>query len=326
MIFISSKATECIAFGPLSVEQLYFVMDDSDDDIIRISTMFVDLFMGICQDLVQLWMSLAVSYHQRYLREVSSLGLQFYNDCCFMAHHLVALSIATNHGDALITDNVRRRMAEQGAVRYLWLIQMVEPLKALGKRFFVHHLHNQRETILRSLRITNQFRNVESAAVKEEIEQSFSESLISISQFMASSRSTIPDKVLFKIGGRLLECICGRVVDQVMQRIDAAEHSDIGINAAHNISLIIRTVTKFELLSNDYPYMTRFIDKTWRQFTYLGLILDRDCNLLLLTKELNKGSLDVFEKQALIKLVCAIWSDSTKRAAMIRKIESRFSE
>ena len=96
------------------VEQMYYVVDDSDEDIIRISTLFVDLFMSMVTNVVQLWMSLAVSYHERYFNEVSSLGFQFYNDCSFMAHHLVHLSIATNHGDALITDNVRAKMEEQG--------------------------------------------------------------------------------------------------------------------------------------------------------------------------------------------------------------------
>ena len=69
-------------------EEMYFATDDSDEDIISLSTLYVDLVMALCRSLVQMWLSLCPVLHGRHLSEVSALDFLFHNDCAFIAAHL----------------------------------------------------------------------------------------------------------------------------------------------------------------------------------------------------------------------------------------------
>lgn len=302
------------------IEQMYYIDDDSKEDIVCLATMYVDLFMDICRHIIQLWMSLSTSYHKQYFNKVASLGFQFYNDCSFLSYHLCQLSIATNHGNLLITDKIRSLMESKNIVKYMWFTDYIQPLKSLGKKYFIFHLHNQRQTILKCLKIINKFHAVDKLHIYENIKTAFDESLVSISQFLNGCRSIIPDKNLYTIGGKLLQCVCDKVVDEVMCRIDSIKMSDISVTAAHNISRIITHVSEFEILSNDLEYMTRNIS-VWDKFIKLGDILHEEQSLAQLTKELNSGALDCFDSVTLSKLICALFQESEKRNKFIQGVE-----
>ena len=128
--------------------------------------------------------------------------------------------------------------------------------------------------------------------------------------------------LLYQIGGKLLECVCERVVDEVESRItsDDTKNTDIGVEAAHNISMIVNHISRFEILSNDLEYMTRNI-KIWKKFIKLGDILHKDQTLNSLTSELNQGEFDCFTQKILEKLICALFDDSEKRKKFIRGIK-----
>ena len=225
------------------------------------------------------------------------------------------LSIKTNHGNLLITDNVRTNL------KYLWFTDYIQSLKSLGKQYFIYHLHNQRTTILKSLSNIHKFNDIAKPQQFENLKQNFSESLGSISQFLNSSRSIIPDSLLYQIGEKLLKCICDCVMDEISKRI---HDSDIGVTAAHNISLIIKHIETFDILSNDFEYLTMNISKTWKKFIKLGDVLHEDQSLLSLTKELNDGEFDdLFSKQDLIQLICALFDESDKRMKFIQAINNR---
>ena len=126
-----------------------------------------------------------------------------------------------------------------------------------------------------------------------------------------------------------MECVVSEVVNHLMDRVssDSAQMiMDISIEAAHNISEIIKYIAQFEILSNDLEYMTRNFGKLWKKFVKLGHILDKDMSLSALTMQLNQGELDVFEKSTLKKLICALLTDSEKRKTFIEDIELMLDE
>ena len=49
------------------IEQMYYIDGGGDDDILSLSTMYVDLFMNICRNIIELWMSLSISYHKKFI-------------------------------------------------------------------------------------------------------------------------------------------------------------------------------------------------------------------------------------------------------------------
>ena len=303
------------------IEEMYYI-DNNDNDILNLATMYVDLFMNICRNIIELWMSLSISYHKKYFYDVSSLGFQFYNDCSFLSFNLLKLSIKTNHGNLLITDNIKNNLIISDTInlKYIWFTDYIQLLKSLGKQYFIYHLHKQRITILKSLSNINKFNGIDNRKIFENLKQNFSESLISIAQFLKGSRSIIPDNLLYQIGEKLLKCICNCVINEILKRIN---DSDIGVNAAHNISLIIKHIETFEILINDMQYLTKNISKIWKKFIKISDILDKDASLLSLTKELNNGELDVFNKKILIQLICALFDESDKRSKFIQAVDLR---
>eukprot|EP01084_Bolivina_argentea_P198432 339782_1 len=219
-------------------------------------------------------------------------------------------------------------MGNKQICKYIWFTHYIQPLKSLGKQYFILHLHNQRQTILKSLENIDKFQNIEQENVFKDIKHSFSESLISISQFLNGCRSIIPDNLLYQISGKLLQCVCNQVVNHVLDRVENSQNpqtSDISIDAAHNISMVIKHIEKFELLSNDLEYMTRDM-KIWKSFIKLGHILDKDMSLAELTNQLNHGLLDVFDEQSLINLICALFQQSEKRKTFINDVAKLFDD
>ena len=54
--------------------------------------------------------------------------------------------------------------------------------------------------------------------------------------------------MLYQIGGKLLECIIERFIDEIMDRIASFFDSDISTQTGNNISLLIKHISNFELL------------------------------------------------------------------------------
>ncbi len=92
----------------------------------------IQLLMDICRGIVEIWINMSIGYHKKHLLDVPSLGFQFHNDCSFLAHHLTHLSVRTNHG--------RKEGTDVKSKHFIWFMDFVRPLNALGQKYLIHHL------------------------------------------------------------------------------------------------------------------------------------------------------------------------------------------
>eukprot|EP01084_Bolivina_argentea_P238680 400984_1 len=201
----------------------------------------------------------------------------------------------------------------------------------MNKTEFAHaniqfSLHQQ--IIEKTLNIINYFYGISKPQMYQLVKAAVSESLISIYQFLNVFRSTIPHDLLYQMGGKLLDCVCGQIVNSVTERVyfPQVQNSDISVDSAHNISLLISHIKTFYINNKSLKNDMKFLVKNatiWNKFIKLGAILDKDQSFYTLNQQLNEGELTIFDNETLIKIVCAVFQKSDMRTNFIKLIKEK---
>ncbi len=114
-----------------------------------------------------------------------------------------------------------------------------------------------------------------------------------------NTKSVIPDLLLYQIGGKLLQVIAGRFVDESIARISSGDESaDMSVKEAANVSLLVGHIRNFDSLKGDMEYMTRYT-KDWKTLLAVASILDEKQSLKSLTEELDSGAYDMFDGETI---------------------------
>lgn len=163
----------------------------------------IEAFYNV-RDLFVLFRAIMPIYHQDSIEFIPSRAMLFYNDCVYIAHHLLTLG---HH-----YQNKLRPPLDSTAT----FIDMVPAYRHLGQMYFKKQLRRQKEKLLNSLKQINGFENLSDDNKLENTETIFRNIIYQLDNLSKDWKMILANEVYLQAIGLLFNSLLEEILNEVL--------------------------------------------------------------------------------------------------------------
>lgn len=278
------------------------------------------LLLHTCRDMAWIFIAVAPLYGEKALRELVWGSLLFFNDCLYLSSHLSHLSSSLHL--SLISLSCPDRSP---AI----LADLVQPLLTLGKRVFKAQLQRQKESLLEELQKTAELFSAVDEDEQFELHLSLERAQLQLVPINKHCVELLTEKESIMIMMGLCNALAEKLVAIILSL------TDISAESGSHLHEILCTVLEglgvegpglFEGLKEYKEALVVQLRKSShvRRLMQVRVVLRPEQSLAGLGTEIDKGQLKDLSSDQLTRLICAIWTETEKRAALLSRI-SRYA-
>ncbi|ORX68450.1 Zw10-domain-containing protein [Anaeromyces robustus] len=156
------------------------------------------------RDLFVLFRAISTLYHQDSIEFIPNRAMLFYNDCIYIAHHLLTLG---HHYQSKL------RPPLDSTVTF---IDMVPTYRQLGQMYFKKQLRRQRDIILNDLKQINGFENLSDDNKLENTERIFRNILYQLDYLSKNWKIILANEVYLQAIGLLFNSLLEEILNEVL--------------------------------------------------------------------------------------------------------------
>ncbi|KAI8390867.1 Centromere/kinetochore Zw10-domain-containing protein, partial [Radiomyces spectabilis] len=261
----------------------------------------------VTQELTDLYRAITPSFHRSYFLSNPAHALVFRNDCFWLAHQIVeklAVQKETRQFEGLTTmfANTARALRDLGNSWYQ---------VAITQRMQVIHAFLDKLEGFTTIGEGRQQEQTCHQAIMGAVEQAQS--------YAHATRSVLDPSLFLNMMGFIVDGILERMIKEL------EDLTDIGAQESHLIASLLNSLAQlvngFDLPGRDASEPTVIgLVPHWKKFWLLKDMLEM--NLRDIMDHFRRGDLELFDKQELVRLICALFADTQVREASIQEIES----
>ncbi|ORY64675.1 hypothetical protein LY90DRAFT_668060 [Neocallimastix californiae] len=258
----------------------------------------IEAFYNV-RDLFVLFRAITPIYHQDSIEFIPSRAMLFYNDCVYIAHHLLTLG---HH-----YQNKLRPPLDSTAT----FIDMVPAYRRLGQMYFKKQLRRQRNKLLNNLKQINGFENLSDDNKLENTESIFRNIIYQLDNLSKDWKIILANEVYLQVIGLLFNSLLEDILNEVLNI------KSISNNEIHQLKyllslLVIHSKEWFtftigsgkEKITKQAPIL-KYVE-LWEKFQQLFNVLEISIHQIL---ERGWSKFNKFTKQELLIIFNARFRD-----------------
>eukprot|EP00043_Microstomoeca_roanoka_P026135 m.10817 g.10817 ORF g.10817 m.10817 type:complete len:728 (-) comp6241_c1_seq1:508-2691(-) len=261
----------------------------------------VQLFFTV-RDVLALFHAIVPTVHAKALEAAPQLAVTLYNDCIYIAHHLLSLGY------------VYRGSLPEELQPVATFVDLVPMFRDLGHAQLEAMMKKQLENIESTLDMCQGFGETGNPGRFDTVDRAIKQTLHQLAVFTKISRGVMQPAVFDACLGSLISIVVNRVVAEILHLQDISEEETTHLG--HFISLLLEQLRATwnremseEALLDQVP--------TWERLVQLQEIL---AERLVVIKEKFDAGYWVFSATELRGLIKAIFADSARRQDILRSI------
>lgn len=279
--------------------------------------------------------------HSESIQTNSELCAVFHNNCMYISHHLMLMSFQNRELFVRIAEYEKQNKKfikdNKEVKQHVTMLDLIIQFRKLGEKFFNHQLCIYKQEILNTIRSTNGFEMIEKN--RDEIVESALCKVNEIIQKLAMAwKPILPAYMYLEVMGKIYDLVLKECIRQVQKLSDITKDEsdklnellsmfcqceDIFDNVIPNESLeniihqYIPHYKKFSGITDIMLLSLAEIMENFRQKVYQGFIPETNSDGNINPNYLKDG----FYPEELIKLIKALFSESSLRSKSIEEIK-----
>lgn len=257
-------------------------------------------------------------YQKKSLKTVPSLAMSFFNDCFYIALHLLTLGL--QYQDRLPQDKTGT----------FTLVDLVPLFRQLGEKQYREQLTIQRSVLLEILQEARGLGDTHLRSRYAEVERSLKRVMHHLTHLSRVWKDVLPRHIYLRAIGSLLDGVLEHLTLQFEKLQDISEeethHLHKLLSAFFDCSFFFsprsaaerradREAEEEEIEKERRQDMTKRYAHSWSKFVKMVNILDS--KLVVIVDAYVKGLMPEFKAEELKAIICALFSDSPLRKSQL---------
>ncbi|XP_052800969.1 centromere/kinetochore protein zw10 homolog [Mya arenaria] len=269
----------------------------------------VQLFCAV-RSMFEMFCSVFPIYHKRSLDTLPQFTALHYNNCMYIAHHLMTLG-----------HQFSKRLPETINSTF---VDLVPQIRRLGSESFIQQLVKQKAQMSEYLSSANGFLNVSEQATFLASEKAIKQVLHQLTHLQNVWMEVLPPSNYRKAIGGLLNGVVMELVDSVVELEDISADDAVQLSRLIN-SIVERAPELFKVPSEESSNTTVELQRNvakWQRFRELDMVLNASMIDISERWAEGKGPLAIaFTANEIKQLIRALFQNTDRRAAMLNKIK-----
>ncbi|CAG8623836.1 9996_t:CDS:10 [Paraglomus brasilianum] len=252
-------------------------------------------------DLLDLYRALMPVYHYEKFTSIPALTMLFHNDCMWLSRELTKLQKQY----AGLFDEIGKEFVYN---------ETVENLRELGTSWFNLQIDKQKQALSEIFDELNGLQQSTTEAKFEACKKAMMEIIYTVQLVSKVWKTVLPSPSHYKAISALIDHILLRMIEEV------EDLSDIALEESSHLNIICTMLYELERMFPKSEPIGKH-SKAWHKFQQITEILN--LSLAEIMDRFRGGILREFETAELVKLICALFSETPIRGLSIREIRGQ---
>lgn len=276
--------------------------------------------LATCRDMVWMFIATAPLYWEKFIRETVWGAILLLNDCQYLANHLAHLNTCLN------LDLVMLGCPDRSPAI---LVDLVPHLLTVGRRVFKAQLQRQKSLLVEELNhAATLFGTVETDDQRFELHSSIERVLLQLTPVNKICLELLTERETRMIMVGLYCALAERLVEIVLSLSDISAENGASMHEILCTVLEGLGVEGSGVQEGSKEYKAELVaalkgSPPVRRLMQVRSLLQPEQSLLGVTNEFSQGQLADLSSNQLTHLVCAVWTETDKRASLLARISGR---
>ncbi|CAG8494488.1 1531_t:CDS:10 [Paraglomus occultum] len=252
-------------------------------------------------DLFDLYRVLMPVYHYEKFTSIPALAMLFYNDCMWLSRELIKLQKQF----AGLFDEIGKEVVYN---------ETVENLRELGTSWFNLQIDKQKQALSELFDELNGLQQSATEAKFEACKKAMMEIIYTVQLVSKVWQTVLPSPSHYKAISALIDHILLRMIEEV------EDLADIALEESSHLNIICTMLYELERMFPKTEPIGKH-SRAWHKFQQITEILN--LSLAEIMDRYRGGILREFETEELVKLICALFSETAIRGRSVREIRGQ---
>lgn len=269
----------------------------------------VQLFY-VARNMVDLFCAVMPSYHRKTLSDLPRMAAVQYNNCMYLAHHLITLG-----------HQFHSKLPPPLNSQTTTFIDQVPLVRQLGEECFLTEIKKQSACILDFLKSFGGFSGVSHDQHREVVRHLLQGALLHINKLSKVYLEVLPTPMHHKAVGELLETLVSEIIQLILSMEDIAADDATELHSILNVVMEKGSPSLLLTTEESASESVATYCKNWKKLKELAVVMNASLLKIVELWDSGKGQLarefSVSEVRGLIK---ALFKNTERRAAALSKI------